>query len=442
MKNLQQIQSFFSISAKMGLLFAVAISFAVSTVLIPANVNATSVYDDVIRVVDDLEITDSSGGNAHDFKLDWASEMIDVLDQRCTALGGTDCSRLALLEAMATPTGQWAVARSGDPTYQTYLHVYFSSNETGTADFSLSGGIPTFFLRSTSTQVSYTFYINPSATYKTANNLAFLGANDNGTTSAIPFQESDYDAYFLFINYPITYPSGYEGTIPPTGVEPPETTHGIGYKPSFDYTVTDQDLEVLDVTNPDLISQFTIDLCLFQLPNNKYGDNFTEYEYDCDTPVPVDHTFSDGNADYNIILRHYSSTDNLWYENSRVLHVDGSTFSGGVGSDSTNSAINNALNSFAFPLFGLQEIFLMPINFIATLPSKVDACEPISLPLMDTTYEMDCLLPYYQLEFGTIVTIYQTVFTGLTTYFIAMNVLARIKSTTNPKDDSIEVVHL
>jgi len=448
MLKLRSPVSFFSLKGKMGILFVTTIALALSTVLIPANAYGASVYDDIIKITTDLEIETSDGSASRDFATDWLVNATETLSNFCDDLGGAYCTNLASLEAsVGAVDSQWAVSKAtSDGVDFEYLTIYWCTYSSpdcfGDFNNTTYPGTPTFFLRSSSLKMNVaTFTYNPANAMASSDGLLYVTGQFG--FGAQPVQDSPYDPVFLFINYPITYPSDYEGEIPPDSYTPEDTsTIGLGYSPSFSYTVTDLDIEVQDTTNPLKLEQYKIDLCFFQLPNNRYGDNFAQYEYDCESPPPIEHTFSDGYASYKILLRHYSSENDKYYDNTRILDVDGSTFSGNVGGESVDNGILDALSGFEFPLFGLQEIFLIPINFIATLPSKVDACAPIELPLLDTNYEMDCLLPYYQLQFGGIVTIYQTIFTGLTTYFIAQKVLSRIKSTTNPKDDSIEVVQL
>lgn len=415
----------------MGLLFGMVLTLAFSLVSIPAN--AVSAYDNTVSLWTDDSVYLTSNSGAYELEIP-LTNVLEPFEDYCLPVEYSEI--IGVIQSY--PSKRWTVLQTtllGDSQRQ----VQITWGDTSPAEF---------YSTPYNTGLATTGTNGGNATLNMDNNGGVQCIFSSGGSGYLLAQHDTVNNFHpirpVFWNGNVDYPSGYEGELIPEDWQPPvdTSTQGLGYTPSFEYTVTDDAIELIDVTNPQNITDYQIDLCLFQLPNNKYGDNFTEYIYDCDNPVDVVHEFGDGYADYNVIIRHYSSTTDKWFENSRVLHVDGTTFSGGVGSDASDDAIKKSLFDFDFPIYGLQEIFLAPINFIATLPDKVNNCSPWTLPLLGTSVTMNCLLPYYQQQMGGVLTIYQTIFTGLTVYFVGQKIMSRIKSTTNPKDDSIEVVHL
>lgn len=99
-------------------------------------------------------------------------------------------------------------------------------------------------------------------------------------------------------------------------------------------------------------------------------------------------------------------------------------------------------DSFSTDTHGIAAIIALPLNAIGTLSTA--SCSPVNLPLpfVNKTFTIPCMTPIYQANFGTVWTIWQTVFTGAVAYGVAINSIALIKGLKNPDDDKIEVFTL
>lgn len=96
------------------------------------------------------------------------------------------------------------------------------------------------------------------------------------------------------------------------------------FGPTFSVRVEDYDMWLRDISEEVDYKKYDINLCLFQVPNNPQGDNFSEYTYDCEEKPEVHHTFSQY-ATYNILHR-VRSSDGIWYETTMNFKIDGSSY--------------------------------------------------------------------------------------------------------------------
>lgn len=141
----------------------------------------------------------------------------------------------------------------------------------------------------------------------------------------------DNNLEMIFNNATITYPAGYAGEVPATSLKPvwkPEDTSKI-FTPTYTYSVADLNFTATDTSPKSAIAKYNISLCMFQIPNNTAGDAYTEYDYDCNIKPTVTATFP-SHANYNVIQRYYSAQDDMWYETTQVINIDGTTYSGNV----------------------------------------------------------------------------------------------------------------
>lgn len=103
-----------------------------------------------------------------------------------------------------------------------------------------------------------------------------------------------------------------------------------------------------------------------------------------------------------------------------------------------------ALNNISTPTYGIQAIIQAPITFAHGLVSQVGNCTSITFPKVRTLeFVFPCIGPTIKNNFGTLVTIYQTILTALVFYWIAISSMRFIKNAQKPDgDDSIRVMDL
>jgi hypothetical protein len=441
-------------------LFAISllISVGISCVVFSDVSKAATVYDDIIKQTDTIEIGGTNFYGTCPIQ-DITYNYMDYVHQDYINLT-TGTPKQAYDQYLANlNVGKGWLVTTSSPTNGIASLVVFDPNAD--IEFFTYPSTGKKYLGIKNSSYLYSFHINgaynPNVSSADAckplvtasNSISTLGTGIftvSGVTYIALAQKPDVSInptrHFLFINGDITYPSGYVGIVIPDIVNAPTNTVGVGFTPSFKYNVDDLDFTIQDITLDNMVSEFNITDCYFQIPNNQEGDSFSEYEYDCATKPEVTHTFT-GYASYNIIQRMYSRDDDKWYDTTRVITVDGSTFAGTVNDPTTTNAVTRLLGSLDnIETFGLQQFFLAPINFYATLPALAENCSPISIPLMGQNISLQCMKPLYYNWSTSIMTIYTTVLTAGIAYLVASNIFRTIKNINSPDKDGIEVAKL
>jgi len=411
-------------------------------VFTPPNAHATSAGDTAWRVTDTLEVAPATSYNL---------PAIDVTQSWSSYITGSTWSAFATEKQYFTDciaNGNWSVTQM-EITTGTYagrkdVIVICSQDSSTTYEFDTWSSVKNIYVNA-----------NPhsSRTYL----IAYLPGGGMGcnTQTACLLQVSDTPQYPVsneatdssgnnyfgyFINGTVNYPTGYAGpTIRSTGVAPPIDPTSVN--PSWRYSVADKDITVHSLMTTKEVTDNHIVACLFQIPNNEYGDNYTEYEYDCTSRPTVEHTFEAYGA-YNIKNR-VQNADGQWFESSRLLTIDGTSFNGIIGGTPSSDSILGALNNLILDTHGLSSVVTAPLAFIAGLPNAVNECAPIALNIANFgTITLPCMTQIYQSRFGALFTIWQTVLIGLFTYHMGIRLFGKIKDMSSPKDDRIEVVNL
>lgn len=111
-----------------------------------------------------------------------------------------------------------------------------------------------------------------------------------------------------------------------------------------------------------------------------------------------------------------------------------------LSEDSPTQSLFKSLDNIQ--TFGLQQFFVAPINFYATLPAMVNTCTPINLPFLSQNISLSCLKSRYYVWSSSIMAIWSTVLTAGVAYLIAMNIFRTIKNVNSPDEDRIEVAKL
>lgn len=111
--------------------------------------------------------------------------------------------------------------------------------------------------------------------------------------------------------------------------------------------------------------------------------------------------------------------------------------------DSTNKA-NEFFSGFTTDTFGLTSIITAPLSLIGSITSST--CSPLSLniPFLSKNNKLDlpCMSSIYQENFGSFLTIYQTVTFGIVAYWVCVRIFALVKGFKNPDEDKVEVLDL
>lgn len=301
------------IATKLAIFIA---TLAVASLLGEATALAASDYDNLIETVNKIEVavdTDGVYSNWQDITLDWSTYITDedkwsnIYFNYPTAKDNFRTNgKESFLQAVQND-GRWGVIQDGPN-----VRVFWTEDDSLTLNF--SSGI----------------------VYMTGNNLkgVYIGKPNGDTVSVMPsiqnwgYHSITQDLPFLFFYGNVTYPEGYEGEEIPAELpeEEEEDTIGTAYKPLWMYKVIDKRITLNDLTPNNILEEHKIELCLFQIPTNEWGDTFVEYQYDCLEKPDVKHKFEEYGA-YNILHRQYSPTENKWYEISETITIDGSSFS-------------------------------------------------------------------------------------------------------------------
>lgn len=188
--------------------------------------------------------------------------------------------------------------------------------------------------------------------------------------------------------------------------------------------------------------------------NSKYEFNiYSDFNTNPDNPLTI--TDSLGPAtNYLFYLRTY--TDKLIFsppeEPEPTPDNPNQGIEDGLGNlnDSINSsdisgsegAFNEFFGNFESDDHGLFAIVSTPLNFIKSFLNSV--CTPLVLPLpfVDTDVTLPCMEYVYSEFFGNFFSAYQTITTGIVSYWVCINILRIVKDMKDSEKDTIEVLDL
>lgn len=183
-------------------------------------------------------------------------------------------------------------------------------------------------------------------------------------------------------------------------------------------------------------------------------DDFGNYEI-VETTINVDvnggyfsiDTDNDFQCDENNFCQHESA---LWEdEQCDLLHLGGCVnnilhylkVALGIEKTATNPT-GSPFISFRTDTHGLLSIVTAPLVAINALTTS--SCAPVSFTInqINKTITLPCYYSIYQANLGAIFTLYQTLATGVISYYVIVGVLRQVKDIKDPKKDQIEVVQL
>lgn len=147
-----------------------------------------------------------------------------------------------------------------------------------------------------------------------------------------------------------------------------------------------------------------------------------------DSQVTITPNSSGGNTfDFN-----YQDSDGV-IQSSQVNSVD-------LSQD--NPLLGSVFSDFSSNTFGLTSIITAPLSLIGSLSST--SCTHLNLPLpfIGGTLTLPCMYDFYSSTFGVLFTLYQTITTGIISYWVIVKIFNLVKDFKNPDHDEIEVIDL
>lgn len=92
--------------------------------------------------------------------------------------------------------------------------------------------------------------------------------------------------------------------------------------------------------------------------------------------------------------------------------------------------------------YGLSDVITMPLELIKKITNT--SCTPLVLPIpfVNTNVTLPCMNTIYSQFFGNILTLYQTITTGMIAYWICINIFGMVKGFKDPDKDNVEVMEL
>lgn len=401
-----------------------------------SSASAASVWDNVIKSTDKLEI-----GYRNTHSEDITLKYVAVIEEAC----GPTIYDLFVEQAVSHQKPQAITAETDTHTGTKYVQVAWG----GDPDVIWSAS-PAYnaYVR---VQYNIELTMTSSGDYSCSSQAY---ANDLGYTY---LGYSFVDTRYVFLNtYNPNYPPDYEGE------DLPDTwTPATSFDPQHTWSVDrDGTLRVVYDKN---------------FPGEARGNSYWELLDTSDDPVveldtrlltpyqTQQYTFElPGPGTYELAVGYTGDLPENWEDfnysvwNSSIFSIkwDGASFITGNNHDRTEcdfvvcynhpqEPLGGAFGTLNPNMHGLQNVVLMPINFLGTLPSYVDACQPISVPILGSSQELPCLGPQYaSINNGFIYGLWQTVITATVTFGVAFHVFRIIKNVNSPKDDGIEMEKL
>lgn len=307
-----------------------AILSGVLSGVLSSNVKAASAYDD-LEVVEELYISSPDGTKSEEV----TTSYMQIAESTCFTEYQTVIDKMnnGLNPAWAIVQHQWPSNNNK------WVYIFVTDDVTGAeADFFSTGVSRT--LSDNNNPPANTWYklgigIRDNGTYRCTTN-AF---NLNGFWEQSISDSNYWNKPLLMFNISINYPSNYEGEIIPDTWTPP-----VVFDPelSAKYSWSDKSIVFEDTTVYDVMP----DECWVQMPNNAYGDNFTEYYFDCNSKPPIGHTIEALEYQSYTIIQFARLDDTTVSENYSIT-IDGGSGDSEIGAYSASNFFNQCIDSNA-----------------------------------------------------------------------------------------------
>jgi len=143
----------------------------------------------------------------------------------------------------------------------------------------------------------------------------------------------------------------------------------------------------------------------------------------------------------DVIENKFDETNEKIEETNKNLKDLNDTMKDNDTSGSQNQA-GGFFGGFSSSDYGLSDIITMPLTFIQGLSNNTCYSLSVPLPFVDQNVNLPCMTSIYQQHFGSFLTLYQTITTGIIAYWVCVNLFRLVQGFKNPDKDEIEVMDL
>lgn len=273
-----------------------------SVLFAQSSVKATSIYDNSYQTTDTIEVNRSTCSPI-DITADWAIRIRDA--SRYSGAPWTSLEN-------ALDHGRWGVTQFDDGSSKT-VWVYWTEDDSLYLDWDDDSTY--VFAKGTGVKRAILDTTNHSGSTD-CDNVNIIDHDTSGGPVPVSDATRLFTNLFVYTDH-INYPPDYGGTDVRgnTVLEPDFTVH---------YSFIDKALKIKDTT----VYPSEPDECWFQLANNLYGDDFTEYYFDCELQPEIEHTFPEYNT-YGAIL--FARFGDQTFSHTFPINIDGRTYDSELG---------------------------------------------------------------------------------------------------------------
>lgn len=313
-------------------------------------------------------------------------------------------------------------------------------------------------------------------------------AFDNTSNS----EASNYSYKPVYLNYNITYPTGYEGSIPPSSSIPPTKVY-----PNIKYEIDNKTITAVYDNNIPTMTACGTGAVGYSLSKVNADETLTQVDFKPASPNCEPYVFTVTTNGNYVLLAVASKPvpfapfpDDIDVQPTYLsFKFDGSVQSGNTGTDDCTNGncipqpifedcsvyganlvagfgcvisnfgiylrnlltflfvpksteVMSAINSFNTNTHNIAAVIALPITSIAKLTTAQCSPVQITFPFTNRVITYPCLTPVYAQALGGTWTMLQVLLTGAVAYGVTINSLALVKRMKDPQDDKIEVFTL
>lgn len=418
----------------------VALSAVFSTVFFTgSSASAVSDWDNTINTTSILRLSDVGSGYDQTFTYE---QFIPLAVEACdntTIYPFVDRDYKTIINIFDASIGRHTIRVVAKDSQQS---VTWLENPTGTHIARVPGG--------TTANRAFNFWWD--------GNQIYCQGSTGGNTVIGRYPPSTTETVWLYYtNMTANYPAGYEGE-PLPNEYPPDPFYE--HKPNITWSVNDKNVIVYSDSAKNtavldeyqiywFISNTTTDMVQPSEPFALSGCTPPDYNNNFTVPIHFDYSVQAYYADQDCNILQEDNEGNRLTDNMVVLTIDGSTFDGSttdheaIIGEIEENAIVKAIRQFRPNDGGLAGLIYAPIEAVATLPTIVGSCSPITLPLLGENIQLQCIRPTIQASpMGGVYTTISIIITGIVTWWVAWRTFSTIKNIQDPQDDRVEVLKL
>lgn len=211
---------------------------------------------------------------------------------------------------------------------------------------------------------------------------------------------------------------------------------GQGYLVQATYKVDPFDNNGLRMINNAITSNVTAPISISFLGAEFGLQAFPRYNADDSVITKMDELIRIiGSTSNNDVVSKINETNKKLQETNDTLNDDDT-------SESSNKA-SEFFSGFTTDTHGLTSIITAPLTLIGSITSST--CSPLGLkvPFVENkTLNLPCMSSIYKNNFGSFMTVYQTITFGIVAYWVCVRIFALVKDFKNPEKDEVEVMDL